>query len=103
MPSYKHKEEFPSRIKFDGRDREALREKLSVSVDPTTIEQYSENLVNIATGQVIINNVVNVDKAVAIGQEQMKAFENSWPDGFHNPIKKVVKTMAIVNKHWQMG
>ena len=77
MPSYKYKEEFPSRIKSDGRDREALHEKLSVSIDPISTEQYSENLVNIATGQVIINNVVNVDKAVAIGQEQMKTFENS--------------------------
>ena len=33
----------------------------------------------------------------------MKAFENSWPDGFHNPIKKVVKTMGIVKKHLKVG
>ena len=95
MPSYKQKGEFPSHIKSDGCDREALREKLYVSIDPLSTKQYAENLVNIATGQVIINNVVNVDKAVATGKEQMKAFENSWPERFHNPIKILLRQWAL--------
>ena len=63
VPSYKHKEECASRIKSDGRDREVLCEKLSVCIDPLTTSLYAEDLINITTGQVVINNTVNVDKA----------------------------------------
>ena len=34
-----------------------------------------------------------------VGKEQIGAFERSWPDGFHAPIKRSVKTLAIVKKH----
>ena len=46
---------------------------------------------------------VNVDNADHLGLNQMKAFEETWPDGFHLPLQKCVKTMAVSKKHIKLG
>ena len=42
-----HKEEGKARIKADGKDRQALREKLAVCIDPLNPEEHPSGLVNI--------------------------------------------------------
>lgn len=42
---------------------------------------------------------MNVDQAPDIGQDQLKSFEATWPEGFHSTLHKSVKTMAVTKKH----
>jgi len=46
---------------------------------------------------------VNIDRAVTLGQEQMEAFESSWPEGFYNTIKWQVVTFSGNKKAVKVG
>jgi hypothetical protein len=39
-----------------------------------------------------------VSEALTLGTNQWHAYEESWPEGFHNSLKKSVKTMAASTK-----
>jgi hypothetical protein len=41
---------------------------------------------------------VTVHNAIEIGQRLQKDFAASLPGGFHNPIKKTVKTMQVLKR-----
>ena len=41
----------------------------------------------------------DVDAAVDIGRRRTKEYENIWPNGFYQPLKKCVTTMAETPKH----
>ena len=97
-----HKEETDARIQSDATDRKNLSDKFELSIDPLSKSQPS-GLVNIVTGQVINHSAINVDNAVELGKTQMQSFEQSWPDGFHNPISKVVNTIGTLRKHIKVG
>ena len=75
-----HKEETPARIKLDQADRKKLRDKLELCIDPLDTTKLSDGLVNVVTGQITNNVIVNPAQ--------------SWPEGFYRPIPKVVHTMA---------
>jgi hypothetical protein len=90
-----HKDESDVRIKSDATDRRNLYEKLELSIDPLSSNQNS-GLVNFVTGQVISQPAINVDNALKSGKTQMESFEQSWPDGFYNPISKVVNTIGTL-------
>lgn len=95
-----HKEESKGRMRTDTRDRKALREKLSMVIDPLDPEQHlKDGLVNIVTGNVVSDPKVNVDQAIAIAVAEMNAFEAGWPASFHGTIQKKVQTMAKADKH----
>ena len=95
-----HKEESKGRIKTDATDRNALKEKLDMSIDPLDPEQHPEDgLVNIVTGKVVSDPKVNVDQAITIATCEMNSFEAGWPASFHGPIQKKVQTMAKADKH----
>lgn len=94
-----HKEEAKYRIKLDAADRQVLREKLEICIDPLHEHEHTKNLVNIVTGQIISNESVNVDNAYQVGTNQMKLFENGWPESFHGPIHKSVTTMYFGEKN----
>lgn len=98
-----HKEEMPARIKSDAADRMSIQRKLTQCIDPIQEDQYPNKLVNIVTGQVLSDVIINVDKAVDIGKQQMEKFEKSWPKGFHDSLHKSVKTMASAKKHIKVG
>ena len=68
-----HKEESPSIIKTDDDDRNALRDKLDMCVDPLDVSQ-GQNLINIVSVK-ISNKNVNVEDAVQIGEAQLQEFE----------------------------
>ncbi len=97
--SSQHKEEMKARIGSDGKDRQLVREKLELCIDPIYSEQYPNGLVNIVTGKVVAHPAVNVENAVAIGQSQMDTFEKGWPASFYEPIHNTVNTMAFARKH----
>ncbi len=84
-----HKEELASRVKYDENDRQVIREKLQTCIDPSNTASH---LVNIVTGH-ICTDEVNVHNAIDLGKSQMKEYEASWPAGFHQPLKKKVRTM----------
>ena len=88
-----HKEEMPSRMAYDEKDRKAVREKLKLCINPLKPEEHPLPLVNIVTGR-INPETVNVDDALTIGTHQRLEFELSWPEGFYKPIVNRVKTMV---------
>ena len=47
-----HKEETQARISSDGKDREGIRHKLELSINPLDPESHPEGLVNIVSGRV---------------------------------------------------
>ena len=69
-----HSEEGTSRIKSDSKDRDGLRTKIQMVIDPLDPEQHPENIVNIVTGRVGPKSV-NVHKSIEIGIQQMQEFE----------------------------
>ncbi|CAH3171358.1 unnamed protein product [Porites lobata] len=63
-----HKEETKARIASDGKDRQSIRKKLDLCVDPLDTGSHPVNIVNIVTGQ-IADSSVNVQDALAIGKK----------------------------------
>ena len=52
---------------------------------------------------IVAHPSVNVDDAVVLGKKQLESFEHSLPDGFHEPIPKIVKPMPVSRKHIKIG
>ena len=90
-----HKEEFPSRVKSDGRDRETIHQKLKQCINPL---DSGHELVNIILTGGVYSEKANVDNAVSIGTQQMKDFESGWPESFHQTISTQVVTMSATRK-----
>ena len=90
-----HEEEYPARIANDGDDRLSIRRALSLCIHPLKPEQHMtrDHLINISTGEICMNPDVNVDRALELGEAQLKLFQDAMPEGFYNPIKKNVITM----------
>ena len=97
-----HKEEAAARIASDAKDRQGLKEKLATCIDPLSPQDHPDNIVNIVTGK-IAPPEVNIDQAVEIGTQMMKEFEDKWPTGFHEPIKKKMVSMSVTKKTVQVG
>jgi hypothetical protein len=57
-----HKEEMKARITKDGADRESIRDKLKLCIDPLAPTSHPPNIVNIVSGQVA-DHKVNVQDA----------------------------------------
>lgn len=93
-----HKEEAKARISNDAIDRHKIRDRLDVCINPLKPEEHPNGLVNIATGEVMTNEAINVEKSVEIGKKQQEEFEASWPDSFYNPVKGVVVTFSANKK-----
>ena len=67
----KHKEEAPARIKADAQDRAVLRQKLAICINPLNPDEHPPScLINIGTGENILNPEVNVDNALELGKKQ---------------------------------
>ena len=97
-----HKEELPGRIKSDHIDRLKIRKGLSSMIHPIDVKENSDKLINIYSGA-ISPKTVNVDDALLIGNKQKNNFIVSLPDGFYQPIKKEVTTMAVTKKNIKIG
>ena len=87
-----HKEKLASRIKYDENDRQVIWEKPKTCIDPLNTAGQASALVNIVSGH-ICPDEVSVHDAVDLGKAQMEEYEASWPEGFHQPLKKRVRTM----------
>ena len=94
-----HKEEAPARISADQGDRDGLRRKLDVSIDPMDPEKHPENIVNVVNGRIAPESV-NVDRAVEIGAQQMGEFEQKLPG---DTISKKVQTMDVMKESIDVG
>ena len=62
----------PFRIKADTKDRETLREKLELIIDPLDPEQHQEGLVNVVTGKVVCHSSVNVNNTIMVGKNKWR-------------------------------
>ena len=94
--SPKHREEGRHRQELDKEDRNMILDKLKSHSNPLT--DHSTSLYNIINGQVASTDDVTVHNAIEIGQRLQKDFAASLPGGFHNPIKKTVKTMQVLKR-----
>ena len=65
-----HKEEMPSRMASDAKDRGNIQHKVEMCIDPLNSDNHPNCIVNIVTGR-IAPDAVNVDNSVAMGKEQM--------------------------------
>ena len=97
-----HKEELKGRIAADKADRESVRRKLQICIDPMNPEDHPPEVVNIAIGK-IAQDSVNVDNAVELGMKQMNEFESGWPTNFNDKISRVVKTQAESRHYIKVG
>ena len=95
-------EELKGRIAADKADRESMRRKLQLCIDPMYPEDHPPKVVNIAIGK-IAQDSVNVDNAVELGMKQMKEFESGWPTNFNDKISRVVKTQAELRHYIKVG
>ena len=66
-----HKEELASWIKYDENDRQVIKEKLKLYIDPLNTAGQASALVNIVSGR-ICPDAVNVHHAVDLGKAQME-------------------------------
>ena len=78
-----HKVEAQFRISSDRKDREGIRHKLGMSINPIDPVSNPEGIVNIVSGRVV-PATVNVQDAIEIGREQMYKFERTSPDHFYD-------------------
>ena len=69
-----HEEETTARIRSDAKDRESIRIKLELCIDPLNPSSHPSNIVNIVSGKVA-DDAVNAQDAVSIGTEAMKEHE----------------------------
>ena len=92
-----HKEEAQGRISADQADREGLRKKLEMCINPMDPEQHPQTIINVVNGMIGPSSV-NVDEAIDIGTRQMEEFERKLPDGFYDSIPMKVETMAVTKK-----
>jgi hypothetical protein len=92
-----HKKESKARITADKVDREGLRRKLEVSINPMDPDSHPENIVNVVNGRIAPASV-NVDKAIDIGTTQMNEFERKLTGGFYDTISMKVETMTVMKK-----
>ena len=100
----KHKEEAHSRMKADAQDRTVLRRKLAICINPLNPAEHPPScLINIWTGDNILNQEVNVDNALEWGKKQQEEFEAAWPDRFYKPLKQVVVPMTANRKSINVG
>jgi len=97
-----HKEEKPSRIISDAKDRDKIREKLLTCIDPLDPTGHPAGLINVVTGR-IAPETVNAHDAVDTGNGQLASFEKSWPGGFNASLSKMVVTMAVKRKSVKVG
>ena len=63
---------------------------------------YPPEMVNIILGKVA-QKTVNVDRAVELGSNQMKKFEQGWPKSFNEKISHKVKTQLDSRKYIKVG
>ena len=88
-----HKEEHKGRITADARDRERIRKKLELCIDPLDPEKHPNEVINVASGQLAAQSV-NVDLALELGSEAMNKFISALPEGFDKKISKTVVTQS---------
>ena len=82
-----HKEERVPRMEDYMADRLKIRETLSTCIDVFDIDIHA-GLVDIYTGRIVDDPDVNAHEALEIGIASHQEYEDSWPTGFHNKIKK---------------
>ena len=93
VTSQETKEETTARIRSDAKDRESIRIKMELCIDPLNLSSHASNIVNIVSGKVA-DDAVNAQVSVWIDTEAMKEHERQWPEDFRNTISKKVKTIA---------
>ena len=93
-----HKEEAPSRILSDSKDRKALRDTLELCISPLISDDHTNGpLINIVTGQVAQPDC-NLDQAKELGEKQLQEFRASWPSGFYKTLYKPVKGFDLTKR-----
>ena len=98
-----HKEEGPSRIKTDNEDRQKIREKLAMCIDPLEPGTHpTGTMINIVTGK-LSDASANVDDAVNLVGDLMRSFRNGWPESFNKKLTKPTISMAISREKVDVG
>ena len=97
-----HKEESHLRIKSDSKDRKQLRKYLATCINPLSVEDHRNEIVNMHSGK-LSTDQINEDSCVLVGKKQVKSFISALPDSFYNPLTMSVKTMNKLKKSISMN
>ena len=97
-----HKEEGKSRVQCDQKDRDGIKQKISMCINPLDPSVHPDPIVNVANGA-IAPPAVNVDRALSIGITQVTEFQQNLPQSFNKSISKKVTTMAATKKGTSIG
>ena len=73
-----HKEEQSARTEAVAMDRSKIQKKLSICIDPLNTNDQPSGIIKFVSGE-ICQDTVNVDKAISLGEKQMKDYEAGWP------------------------
>ena len=98
-----HKEESLKRIESDQQNLKSLRQYMSGIIDPMDPSTHPDgHLLNIVSGQIAAENC-NVHEAVAKGNELIKQYKESWPEGFYQTISQPVVLMDNAKRFVKIG
>lgn len=89
-----HKVEATASITADKADREEVRHKLNLCINPLSPEQHPEGISDIVNGSTAPSSE-NVDKPIEIDTRQMEEFKRKLPQRFHDITPKKIQTMAV--------
>lgn len=98
---HRHREEGINRKKADKEDRDKIEEEFKRYSHPLQ-QTNKESLFNIVTGH-IADSKVNVDQALAIGEQVAAEFKGNLPSGFYKPLKSNVVTLETTKKGVKIG
>ena len=90
----KHKDERPSVIEEDRRQRLKLKEELSKYIHPLHPEGHPPSYFNFVTGEICDDDSINAAEAFSVGRALRKNFEENLPDSYYKPLGGKVKNMA---------
>ncbi|XP_046577679.1 uncharacterized protein LOC124285478 [Haliotis rubra] len=97
-----HKEEMKGRISAGSKDHKNIRQKLQESSDPLDVSQLpTDKLLQVVSGR-FADSSVNVDKGLAVGQEEMEKFELTCQlcmESTSSVNKKCIDIKATAEKH----
>ena len=88
-----YKEEKPSRIASDVKDRHKMRDKLFPYIDLLDQTDHPVGLIDVVTGW-IAPKTINTHDAEDIENDQLKSIEKSWPIGFNVSLSKLWVTQG---------
>ena len=92
MESKFHSEDVQNTRSNNEADRTNLQSRVNLSINVFDSDQHPENLlVNVVTGNIIVDHAVNVEEGSPIGQQQLRDFETNLLHWYYNKNNECIR------------